>query len=62
MFVFSVVDGCMPSDLGAGTSAEIEIERRLLYVDDAGKGRSASSGAAALRSAGYHSSHYLRRV
>jgi len=27
-----VVDGCMPSDLGTGTSAEIEEERRLLYV------------------------------
>jgi DNA helicase-2/ATP-dependent DNA helicase PcrA len=27
-----VVDGCMPSDLGAGTSAELEEERRLLYV------------------------------
>src|SRR5262245_50694513 len=32
VFVLSVVDGCMPSDLGAGTSAEIEEERRLLYV------------------------------
>jgi DNA helicase-2/ATP-dependent DNA helicase PcrA len=30
--VLNVVDGCMPSDLGAGTSAEIEEERRLLYV------------------------------
>ena len=28
----NVVDGCMPSDLGAGTTAEIEEERRLLYV------------------------------
>ena len=28
----NVVDGCMPSDLGAGTSAELEEERRLLYV------------------------------
>jgi hypothetical protein len=27
-----VVDGCIPSDLGTGTSAEIEEERRLLYV------------------------------
>jgi DNA helicase-2/ATP-dependent DNA helicase PcrA len=27
-----VVDGCIPSDLGVGTSAEIEEERRLLYV------------------------------
>ncbi len=32
VFVLNVVDGCMPSDLGAGTSAEIEEERRLLYV------------------------------
>jgi DNA helicase-2/ATP-dependent DNA helicase PcrA len=30
VFVLNVVDGCMPSDLGAGTSAEIEEERRLL--------------------------------
>ena len=27
-----MIDGCIPSDLGAGTSAEIEQERRLLYV------------------------------
>ena len=32
VFVMNVVDGCMPSDLGAGTSAELEEERRLLYV------------------------------
>jgi DNA helicase-2/ATP-dependent DNA helicase PcrA len=32
VFVLNVVDGCMPSDLGAGTSTEIEEERRLLYV------------------------------
>src|SRR4029077_20443841 len=30
--VLNVVDGCIPSDLGAGTPAEIEEERRLLYV------------------------------
>ena len=30
--MLNVVDGCMPSDLGAGTSAELEEERRLLYV------------------------------
>ncbi|WP_375691690.1 ATP-dependent helicase [Pseudooceanicola sp. LIPI14-2-Ac024] len=30
--VLNVVDGCIPSDLGTGTSAEIEEERRLLYV------------------------------
>lgn len=32
VFALNVVDGCMPSDLGAGTTAEIEEERRLLYV------------------------------
>jgi DNA helicase-2/ATP-dependent DNA helicase PcrA len=32
VFVLNVVDGSMPSDLGAGTSAELEEERRLLYV------------------------------
>jgi DNA helicase II / ATP-dependent DNA helicase PcrA len=32
VFLLNVVDGCMPSDLGTGTTAEIEEERRLLYV------------------------------
>jgi len=32
VFVLNVVDGCLPSDLAAGTSEEIEEERRLLYV------------------------------
>src|ERR1700726_1455309 len=32
VYLLNVVDGCLPSDLGAGTSAEIEEERRLLYV------------------------------
>jgi DNA helicase-2/ATP-dependent DNA helicase PcrA len=32
VFVLNVVDGCIPSDLGTGASAEIEEERRLLYV------------------------------
>jgi DNA helicase-2/ATP-dependent DNA helicase PcrA len=32
VYVLNVVDGCMPSDLGVGTSAEFEEERRLLYV------------------------------
>jgi ATP-dependent DNA helicase UvrD/PcrA len=32
VYVLNVVDGCMPSDLGAGSSAELEEERRLLYV------------------------------
>lgn len=32
VFVMNVVDGCIPSDLGTGTTEEIEEERRLLYV------------------------------
>jgi DNA helicase-2/ATP-dependent DNA helicase PcrA len=32
VYAMNVVDGCMPSDLGAGTTAELEEERRLLYV------------------------------
>ena len=32
VFALNVVDGCMPSDLGAGMTAELEEERRLLYV------------------------------
>ena len=32
VFVLNVADGCVPSDLGTGTTAEIEEERRLLYV------------------------------
>jgi DNA helicase-2/ATP-dependent DNA helicase PcrA len=32
VFVLNVVDGCIPSDLGAGTTEDIEEERRLLYV------------------------------
>jgi DNA helicase II / ATP-dependent DNA helicase PcrA len=32
VFVLNVVDGCLPSDLGTGSTAEIEEERRLLYV------------------------------
>jgi DNA helicase-2/ATP-dependent DNA helicase PcrA len=30
--VLNVVDGCIPSDLGVGTTDQIEEERRLLYV------------------------------
>ncbi len=30
--ILNAVDGCLPSDLAAGSSAEIEEERRLLYV------------------------------
>ena len=32
VFVLNCVDGCIPSDLGTGSDAEIEEERRLLYV------------------------------
>lgn len=32
VFVLNVVDGCIPSDLGVGSTSEIEEERRLLYV------------------------------
>jgi ATP-dependent DNA helicase UvrD/PcrA len=32
VFVLNTVDGCIPSDLGTGSAAEIEEERRLLYV------------------------------
>ena len=30
--VLNVVDGCIPSDMATGTTAEVEEERRLLYV------------------------------
>jgi DNA helicase-2/ATP-dependent DNA helicase PcrA len=33
VYLLNVVDGCMPSDLGADTTEELEKEeRRLLYV------------------------------
>ena len=32
MSVLNVVDGCIPSDMATGCAAEIEEERRLLYV------------------------------
>ncbi|SER84216.1 DNA helicase-2 / ATP-dependent DNA helicase PcrA [Tranquillimonas rosea] len=32
VFVLNAVDGCIPSDLGTGTTEEVEEERRLLYV------------------------------
>jgi DNA helicase-2/ATP-dependent DNA helicase PcrA len=32
VYILNVVDGCIPSDLATGTPAEIEEERRLLYV------------------------------
>jgi DNA helicase-2/ATP-dependent DNA helicase PcrA len=32
VFLLNVVDGCIPSDLGTGSTPELEEERRLLYV------------------------------
>jgi DNA helicase-2/ATP-dependent DNA helicase PcrA len=32
VYVLNVVDGCIPSDMSTGSAAEIEEERRLLYV------------------------------
>ena len=32
VFLLNVVDGCIPSDMAAGSSEEIDEERRLLYV------------------------------
>src|SRR6185436_1853491 len=32
VFVLKATDGCIPSDLGVGSSGELEEERRLLYV------------------------------
>ena len=32
VYVLNVVDGCIPSDMGTGSTEEIEEERRLLYV------------------------------
>jgi len=32
VFLLNAVDGCMPSDMSAGERAELEEERRLLYV------------------------------
>jgi DNA helicase-2/ATP-dependent DNA helicase PcrA len=32
VFLLNTIDGCLPSDLATGTVAEIEEERRLLYV------------------------------
>src|SRR5262252_481496 len=32
VFILNAVDGCIPSDLSTGSTAEIEEERRLLYV------------------------------
>jgi len=32
VFLLNAVDGCLPSDLATGSSAEIDEERRLLYV------------------------------
>jgi len=30
--ILNVIDGCIPSDMGTGTTEEVEEERRLLYV------------------------------
>src|SRR5208337_1955107 len=32
VFVLNAADGCIPSDMAAGTPEQIEEERRLLYV------------------------------
>ena len=32
VYVLNVIDGCIPSDMATGSEAEIEEERRLLYV------------------------------
>jgi DNA helicase-2/ATP-dependent DNA helicase PcrA len=32
VYILNVVDGCIPSDMATGSKAEIEEERRLLYV------------------------------
>ena len=32
VYVLNAVDGCIPSDMATGSAAEIEEERRLLYV------------------------------
>jgi superfamily I DNA/RNA helicase len=32
VFILNAIDGCIPSDLSTGDTAEIEEERRLLYV------------------------------
>jgi DNA helicase-2/ATP-dependent DNA helicase PcrA len=32
VFILNAVDGCIPSDLGTGSTEDIEEERRLLYV------------------------------
>lgn len=32
VYVLSAVDGCIPSDMAISTTAQIEEERRLLYV------------------------------
>ena len=32
VYILNLVDGCIPSDMATGNSAQIEEERRLLYV------------------------------
>jgi len=48
VFLLNTIDGCLPSDLATGTVAEIEEERRLLYVAMTREGRSASDRSSAL--------------
>jgi DNA helicase II / ATP-dependent DNA helicase PcrA len=48
VYLLNAVDGCMPSDLGVGTSAEIEEERCLLYVAMTREGRRTSDRAPTL--------------
>ena len=32
MFILNAVDGCIPSDMSSGSAAQLDEERRLLYV------------------------------
>ena len=56
VFVLNAVDGCIPSDLATGSTAEIEEERRLLYVAMTRAKRSPASdrAAALLRASAAH--------
>ena len=47
VYVLNCVDGCIPSDLATGTSAEIDEERRLFYVAMTRARDHADAGAAA---------------
>jgi hypothetical protein len=50
VFVLNVVDGCIPSDLGTGTTAEIEEASSTLRDDDSRQGRFASHRTSAIPS------------